>query len=417
MNFKKISQPNFKAIIGLASDPLFRNSFFMAATSIFTAGCGFLFLMVAARLYSVEEVGLATAIISSITLIVLFSRLGFDTSIIRFFPTSDKAMIFGTCLVITTVVALLMGAVFIMLIEFLAPSMAFLKQPGYALIFLLIAAANSVAAITGSAFIADRNADHYLFQNIFMALKIPLLLPLAFLGAIGIVGSSGLAFLVASFFALVTLRRSLAFIRPQVDLDFVRRSLRFSSKDYSSSILSIAPTLILPIMVLNILGEAEAAKYSIAFAISNVVLIIPESIGTSLFVEGSHGVGLKKSVIRAGSMILVLIIPAVLVLYLFGYQLLGILGDKYVDAFGLLRVFALSSFFVAINKLFIPIQRVRMRMESLVMLNAIKFMLLLGLSYVYIQQYGIIGAGYGWMATYGIVALGIGGIAKKEGWI
>jgi O-antigen/teichoic acid export membrane protein len=46
-------------------------------------------------------------------------------------------------------------------------------------------------------------------------------------------------------------------------------------------------------MVLNMLGEAEAAKYYIAMAIGNLVLIIPSSLGTSLFVEASHGQGLR----------------------------------------------------------------------------------------------------------------------------
>jgi O-antigen/teichoic acid export membrane protein len=125
-------------------------------------------------------------------------------------------------------------------------------------------AAISIAAITGSAFMADRKAEHYLFQNIFMALRIPLLTPLAFLGTFGIFGSVGLAYLVASFFALLTLQRCLAAIRLEVDIDFIRKSIKFSSWNFASSIMATAPTFIIPIMVLNMLGEAEAAKYYIA---------------------------------------------------------------------------------------------------------------------------------------------------------
>jgi len=49
----------------MLSDPLYRNSLFMAFTSVFNAGCGFFFWMIAARLYTVEQVGLATALISA----------------------------------------------------------------------------------------------------------------------------------------------------------------------------------------------------------------------------------------------------------------------------------------------------------------------------------------------------------------
>ncbi len=417
MNSILVDILDFNKIARLAKDPLYRNSFFMAFTSVFNAGCGFFFWMIAARLYTVEEVGLATALISSLGLVILFSRLGFDFSIIRFFSSNDKAKVFGTSLVITTIASVLVGAIFILQIELVSPSLAFLKEPFYAFAFLFIAVMNSVSAITGNAFVADRKADHYLFQNIFMALRIPLLIPLAFLGSFGIFGSVGLSFLVASFFALIALRRSIRVIRPVLDVNFFRKSLRFSSWNYGSNILSTAPTLFLPLMVLKMLGEAEAANYYIAFAIGSLVLTIPQSLGTSLFVEGSHGEGLKKSVMRAGVASLALLVPTVLVIFLFGDRLLGLLKGEYVDAFDLLRVLVLSSFLVSVYSLFIPIQNVRMKVESILKLNVLRCFLLLGLSYALIQEYGIIGVGYGWMITYVAIDLIIAWVAKREGWI
>lgn len=417
MIFRQTSYPNFRAIVGLARDPLYRTSFFMAFSSIFNAGCGFFFWIIAARIYTVEQVGLATALISSLGLVLLFSRLGLDFSIIRFFPTGDKNRIFSTSLIITTLASLLAGLAYILLIDHLAPTLAFLKEPCYLVAFLLIGAANSVAAITGNAFLADRKAENYFIQNIFMALRIPLLIPLAFLGTFGIFGSTGLAFIVASIFALIVLARSLKSIRPEVDGEFIKRSFKFSSWNYVSNILSTAPTLVLPIMVLNILGEAEAAKYYIAFTMGNLVLIIPSSLGTSLFVEGSHGEGLKKSVIRAGTASLALLVPAVLALLILGDGFLGMLKGEYAEASGLLKIVALSSFPVTVYSLFIPIQNVRMRVEGVVKLNALRCTLLLGLSYLMIQEYGILGIGYAWILTYGMIMIVIGWIALREKWI
>lgn len=417
MIFRQTSYPNFRAIVGLARDPLYRTSFFMAFSSIFNAGCGFFFWIIAARIYTVEQVGLATALISSLGLVLLFSRLGLDFSIIRFFPTGDKNRIFSTSLIITTLASLLAGLAYILLIDHLAPTLAFLKEPCYLVAFLLIGAANSVAAITGNAFLADRKAENYFIQNIFMALRIPLLIPLAFLGTFGIFGSTGLAFIVASIFALIVLARSLKSIRPEVDVEFIKRSFKFSSWNYVSNILSTAPTLVLPIMVLNILGEAEAAKYYIAFAIGNLVLIIPSSLGTSLFVEGSHGEGLKKSVMRAGAASLALLVPAILALFILGDGFLGMLKGEYIEASELLKIIALSSFPVTVYSLFIPIQNVRMRVVGIVKLNALRCTLLLGLSYLMIQEYGILGVGYAWIFTYGMIMIVIGWIALREKWI
>lgn len=414
---KLVNILEYRAIGRLARDPLYRNSFFMAFTSIFNAGCGFFFWMMAARLYTIEEVGLATALISSLGLVILFSRLGFDFSIIRFFPMYNKSKVFETSLVVTTIAVLLVGTIFILSIEYISPTIAFLKEPRYGLVFVLIGVVESVAAITGRVFVADRRASYYLFQNLFMALRIPLLIPLAYFGTFGIFGSVGISFLVASFFALIVLRRTVAASRPTLDMYFIRKSFRFSSWNYTSNILTTAPNLILPIMVLNFLGEAEAAKFFIAFAFGNMVLTIPNSLGTSLFVEGSHGEGLKKSVIRASGASLALLVPAVLVIFLFGDQLLGLLKEEYVEAFDLLRVMVLSSFFVSVYSLFIPIQNVRMKVGIIVKLNALRCILLLGFSYVLIQHYGILGVGYGWIVTFAIISLVIGLMAKKENWI
>jgi O-antigen/teichoic acid export membrane protein len=333
------------------------------------------------------------------------------------YSLENKEMVISTSLIITTAATILVGMIFILLADLLTPSMIFLKEPEYVLAFLLIGAVNSVASVTGNAFVADRKADHYFLQNLFMALRIPALIPLAFLGVFGIFGSVGLGFLVASFFGLAVLNRSISAIQPEVNWDFICRSFRFSSWNYVSGILSVAPTLIIPIMVLNMLGEAEAARYYIAFAIGNMVIIIPSSLGTSLFVEGSHGEGLKKNVMRAIGTSLALLVPTVLALLLFGDRLLGLLKGEYMEAFDLLRIIAVSSFPVAVYSLFVSIQNVRMRVESIVSLNALRCVLLLGLSYVLMQRYGILGAGYAWMATYGVITLGVGWLVRKEGWV
>ncbi len=408
---------NCRGIKRLASDPLYRNSFFMAFGNVFNAGCGFLFWMVAARLYTVEQAGLATALISSLGLLLIFSKLGFDYSIIRFSSSEDRRRVIGTSLTITTTFCIFAGAIFILLAGFISPALLFLSEPRYAMAFLLIGAASSVVSIIGVAFVASRKADYCLFQNLFLALRIPLLIPLAFLGVFGIFGSLGLGYLFASCFGLMALQRGVISIPIRVDFDFIKRSFRFTSWNYVSSMLSAAPNLIIPIIILNILGEAEAARYYIAFTICGLAFIIPDSLGTSLFVEGSHGEVLKNSVFRAGGASLTLLVPVVLVLFLFGDRILELPKEEYVQAFDLLKIIALSSFPVAIYSLFIPIQNVRMRVESIVMLNALRCTLLLGLSYILMLWYGILGAGYAWLTTYLILALAIGWMVMREGWI
>ena len=398
------------------SNPLYKNSIFIVLSRVSNVACGFFFWMLAARLYSTEDVGVATALISSIGLVLLFSRFGFDVSLIRFLPNNNRRKVFSTCLVITTISSLIVGIIYILCIGIFSPELAFLKDWKYALIFLIIALINSVTAITGSTFIAMRESSYYFLQNLFMAARIPFLIPLAFIGSFGILGAEGFAFLIASLFAVLSLKKSIGF-----DLkghkEFVRESFKFSSGNYISSIFLSVPTLVLPIIIVSLLGGAEAAKYYIAFAIGNLVLIVPDALSTSLFVEGSHGESLKKNVFKAGLAIYAFLVPAVIFLYFFGGFLLGLFGKEYVEALQLLRILALSSFLVAIYSLFIPIQNIRLKVASIIKINLVRFLLLLGLCYLFILKYGIIGVGYAWMITYAILAIVIVGVAKKEKWL
>ena len=88
-------------IRGTLGIQLFKNSFFMIMNKMLAAGSGFLFWLLAARFYSMGDVGMATALISSAGLILQFSYLGFDYSIIRFFSKYDRSKMFNTCLILT----------------------------------------------------------------------------------------------------------------------------------------------------------------------------------------------------------------------------------------------------------------------------------------------------------------------------
>ena len=68
--------------------PLYKNSFFIMLTSISNAGFGFIFWMFAAKLYPKEDVGIATALISSMALLCCFvwnniHMIGFYSSMKR----------------------------------------------------------------------------------------------------------------------------------------------------------------------------------------------------------------------------------------------------------------------------------------------------------------------------------------------
>ena len=132
-----------------------------------------------------------------------------------------------------------------------------------------------------------------------------------------------------------------------------------------------------------------------------------------LFVEEAMAVGSEEGPASRGQPMIML--PAVLVLFFFGDFLLGLLKGEYRSLRPSENHRPLQLQWP--HSLFIPIQNVRMRVESILKLNAVRCFLLLGLSYALVSRFGILGAGYAWMATYLVIVLWVGRVALRERWL
>ncbi|MDD3923396.1 MAG: hypothetical protein PHY39_07735, partial [Endomicrobiaceae bacterium] len=272
--------------------------------------------MLAAKYYSASDVGIATGIISSMTLIVYLSRLGLDYSIIRFFPTHDKCRVFNTSTVIPTFVALIFGSIFIADVHFFSPELLFLRSPLYTLFYLISLTSSSMIFMAGIAFVAIREAEFQLYMNLIVGSRVLFLMLFISLGAIGIFYAVGTSFFFAFIVALVLITKSGINLKLEIDRKFLTDSFNFSAGNYLTGLFMTVPTMLLPIIILNMHLVEQAAYYYIVYGIVLLLFMIPDSISTSLFVEGSNGQSLKKTVIRALVIIFLFLIPIALFLYL-----------------------------------------------------------------------------------------------------
>jgi Na+-driven multidrug efflux pump len=134
--------------------------------------------------------------------------------------------------------------------------------------------------------------------------------------------------------------------------------------------------------------------------------MIPESISTSLFVEGSNGQSLKKTVIQSLVIIFLLLTPIALFFYLYGSLILGFIGQDYVaGGSGVFRLMIFASFFVVVNNVYFAIKRIQKDTKEITLLSGIIFILLIGLAFLLIPVLGIEGIGYAWIISYGTGAL------------
>jgi O-antigen/teichoic acid export membrane protein len=394
-------------------DPLYKNSFLLFTSYVAGAALGFFFWMIAAKFYPKEDVGIASALISSILLLVSLSSLGLGESIIRFFPESNKSKVFSTSVIITTFFAVVFGILFIAGTDIFSPELGILNSYN-AVIYLLFVAANSIVILIGTSFIAMRKSEFSLLLNIILGSRIVFLLPLIFMGYMGIFGAYGASVIITCTVLFLFLVRSGITPVFTLDMTYLRDALRFSAGNYFAGLLITVPTLILPIMVLNLLGAEKTATFFIAFAIAFILFMIPSAVSTSLFVEGSHEENLKKNTLKSLFIVIVMLIPSVIILYLVGGNILAIIGESYTEGLDLLRILAFSSFFVAIVNVYFSIKKVQKDMKGLVFLSSLLFVLLIVLSYIFIPKFGIVGVGFAWMVTYGLCSMVVGVMMWRE---
>lgn len=400
--------------VKLFKTSLYKNSLFIGASRILSASIGLIFWQVATRYYDPGMVGTAIALISSLGLVVTLSRLGFDFSLIRFMPEKDKNAVFSTCLTMTAFSSIIFSLMYLASIGLISPSISFIRD--FAPIFIVFALFSSILLTTGNTFLSFKKGEYYLAQNVLDALRIPALIPLSVFGAMGIFLSSGISVflcsLVAGFFIFNAVKLKYEFSR-----DFLRETSRLSTTSYISDLLLEIPSLLLPLLILNLLGAEEVAKYYIAIAIGNIILLVPVSVSLSFFVEGSHGSNMKQEFFKALLLIYALLLPAVAFIYLFGGFILQSFGMVYSHSVDLLRIYAITSFLIVIHLMFIPVLNVRLMVERNIQLSLLRFVTLIGLSYFFVMKFGLIGVGYAWMVSYAILSLGIVALSKVNGWI
>jgi O-antigen/teichoic acid export membrane protein len=407
---------NIKHIDRFASDPLFRNSFFMLINKVLVVTTGFVFWVLAARYYSVNDIGVATALLSGSSLIVAFSTFGFEMSLVRFLRSYDKSKAFYTCLFVIIGTSFVISLLYIFFVQYISPDLAFIKEWLYAIVFILFTVISAIGIITNNTFWALRDTRYTFLQNVLQISRVPALIPLMFLGILGILGANFFGYIVTYIVIFILLSRFIPF-KPQLDMEFIKKSFKFSFGNYIANIMYNASFLALPIIVLNMEGDAAAGIFYIAFTLGNFLLQIPIALSVSFFVEGVYGESMRKNLVKSGTTIILLLVPGIALFWVFGANILGFFGDVYVNAIDLLRLVALSSLVFTIYSLFLPILNIKMRIKALITLNFLIMMLLVGLTCIFVSMFGISGVGYAMIGTFSIIDIVIICLSIKWGWL
>lgn len=387
--------------------PLYRNSIYIYLNTIVSALFGFIFWILAARLYTTEQIGITSGLLSVAAIISSLSGLGFNGALIRFLPSSnDKNTLFNSTLLISLTGGVLLSLSYLVVTSIFSKSQLTLTNPSVAFFFLCFSVFQISSIFTNYGLMAIRKSDYSFFQYLGQCVRIPLLIPLVFLGMIGIFASIAAGYLAASILGFYFLSRSGIKLKPHIDRKTIRDLFAFSFGSYINDLLSMVEIFILPIIVLTMVGAKEVAYFYIAFQLGELIFNIPSSIFLSMFVEGSHNESLGQTLQKSIKFVLLFLIPGGIVLYLVGPILLSIFGSEY-SKYGsdVLRILIVSSIFFTINTMCTSIAKIRKQIDYLLEVNIILFITIISLSYYLTKHIGMMGAALGWTAGQGITAI------------
>lgn len=401
-------------------DPLYRNSLFIMMNTGLVTLFNYLFWLLAGRVAPPEHVGLATAAISASMMIAAISRLGMDDSITRFLPQSkDRGGFVNALIAIMLMVTVVVLAGFMMWLPHISPALLFLKQWQYALLFVVLVFLTSVCNMQGTTLVASRRADLALMEFAILFLRIPLLFATGALGLLGIFLATDITYLIMMAVGFIFLHR-LGIARDlHIDVGQARKTMRYSLSNYMALILYTAPYTLIPILVVNVIGAAQQAYYYAAYSIAAFLLLVPDAIVASMFVEGSHERPLRDTAIKSLRFALAILVPMVIATVFFGDNLLRLFSPEHpAAAYELLLMLAISSLFYAVIEVYFTMMQVR---KNLVMLNLVRLSvtsLTLGVGYVLLQKLGLIGIGYAWLLSCVIVSAvsGLMMMMSKKTW-
>jgi O-antigen/teichoic acid export membrane protein len=400
----------FSGIKKYYREPLYRNSLAIMLNSAFSSFFGLLFWIVAARTMPSTQIGLATAAISAATLVFTLSRLGLDTGLTRFLPRStDRSALYSTVLFITLLFALIFTAIFLVVIGLISPQLEFLREGAFLFVFLGYAAIYAIFSTQNNALVSLRRGDLFLIQNLVFGLRVPLLFAVAGLGILGIFTSFDIALLATLAFGAYVLYRYGFSFRFKANTSSLRKILTFSLGNYVAGIFVIFPMTIMPVLIVNTIGAQGSAYFYVAYSVSALLTVIPTAVSTSLFVEGSHDMPMRDNVVKSLKFVLLLLIPALLFVVVFGDKLLLLFSKEYSDqAFGLLRLLAISSIFTVVPSIYITIKRIQKDVRMITYVSFAISMLIIGLGYVSLITVGLLGLGYVWIVANAIVSAAAG---------
>jgi O-antigen/teichoic acid export membrane protein len=415
-NFETITKPvKVTEFLAHLRTPLYRNGYALMFSTGITSVLGFLYWAVAARTYQTDDVGLNSMAISILIFLSGVAQINLQEAMIRFIPRAGKRTLrlavyaYG----IVAVISILVGVVFCLGIPIWAPALSFLVNSPTAILWFAFALVLwGIFVLEDSILIGLRQALYIPVENaVFSLIKIALLVLLASsLPQTGIFVSWTLAVVVIIVPVnwLIFKRLIPQHVESAAASDTsisIREMAKYVAANYVAALLSSVSAAVLPIMIIQVAGATANAHFYVAWIIATSLQIVAANMSTSLTVEASLAGGDLESYHRraliGGARIL---LPLVALVVLGAPLILKLIGSSYEEGTVLLQLLALAAIPNLYNMLHVGVARAQNRVWSIIGVYGANAVIALGLSFLFLQRYGITGIGLAWLISQTCIA-------------
>jgi O-antigen/teichoic acid export membrane protein len=407
----------------VARDSLARNSVLIMASTVGTAGLGYLYWLLAARELPQPAIGTATALISVATVVSMVSNLGIGHMFIQRLPGSDLA---GWSRIVSA--GLLLGCSATALAAFLAVAVlpevagnfAFLHGSDAAAALILTAVALTASTLLDYVFVAHRASHGMLARNLGVAGGKVVTLGVLTWAGVGGAAAVLLAWTLPSLAVTAyTIGVSLTRLRPGArlrgagigaEMAHVRGSL---TGHHLINLAQAGPSALLPVLVTARLGAEANGHFYVAWMTASVLFMVSPAVASALYAERANASA--ATLPRAALVVSVVIGVPALMLFTCGDLILGLFSAGYAaEGELLLRILVIAAIPDAVTNLAVAHWRSLGEYRRCLRLNLLMATTCLALTWFWLPGSGIEGAGLAWLVGQCAGAVAVGVLAVRS---
>lgn len=390
------------------------NATSLLATTAVTSLLGFVYWWVAARLFSEQAVGLASAGVSAMTLLGTFGMFGFGTVLIGELARDRRHAtgVITAALAVVTLGAALLGLIGALVMPLVSSSLGtYSGTVLHVAVFAVGVAATAATLVLDQAFIGLLRGGLQLARNSVFSLAKLLLLFAASAGAATATGLSifdtwvgGTVLSVLALAGYMALRGLPVIGRPRWSAIQELRATVFWHNSLNSAMQ--APRLLLPVLVTAVVSARANAAFYAAWLIAGFLYMVPTHLSTVLYATGAGDRERLAARVRFTLTMSALAgLLGCLVLAAGAEPVLRLFGASYADqATGAMRVLAIGVVPTTVKMHFTALCRVRGRVTRATVLMTLGGALELAGASVGGVTHGLLGLSVGLVVAMSIVA-------------